>query len=218
MPGVTVGEGKSFQPRTSAAIPEQERMFCERTAGGQGRVTNVAIQVPHLGAKVEALPRPVCRRPRGEAWWPLLCGPEGPERMEIFGIYLLDAGRYDQHAFPDFRVDPRIGEAQPLDPRWERVGPLARLDMGHVIYWRGPRMAGAASPWSGRCYQNRGPASEPDGWRCKAGYLLTPRIALVYDFVTPRDDFVPAALRVEERVSRIASSLVIDERTVPRRQ
>ena len=138
--------------------------------------------------------------------------------MGIEGIYLLDAARYDQRAFPEFRVDPRIGEAQPLDPRWERVGPLARLDMGHVIYWRGPRMAGAASPWSARCHQNRGPANEPDGWRCKAGYLLTPHIALVYDFVTPGDDFVPAALSVEARVSRIARSLLGDEGTVPRRQ
>jgi len=76
-------------------------------------------------------------------------------------------------------------------------------------------MAGAASPWSARCYRNRGTAGVVDGWRCKAGYLLTPQIALVYDFLTPGDDVVPAALNVDNRVSRIARSLFADNGSVP---
>ena len=218
VPGVTMGEGERYSPRVSTAIAEDERRFCERSAGKTLRVTNVAISLPNIGAPVELQRRPVCDRPRTEAWWPVFCRPERPERPEIYGIYLVDADRYDMRAFPDYRVNRRLGDAAELDPRWERVGPFARLDGDWEIFWRGPRMPGAASPWSARCYQNQGPARQPDGWRCKAGYMLTPRVALIYDFLTPDQDFVPAALSIEDRVSKIARSLIVDDGTVPRAQ
>jgi hypothetical protein len=38
---------------------------------------------------------------------------------------------------------------------------------------------------------------------------------LVYDFLTPDDAFVTAAMRVEKRVSRIAHSLIVEDRRLP---
>jgi hypothetical protein len=178
-------------------------------------VTNIAIDVPQLGTVPEASPRRTCLRPRKEAWWQLFCRSPKAARTEIYGIYLQDAERYDPRAFPDYRVNRRLGDATVLDSRWEHVGPLARLDNDWEIFWRGPRMSYAASPWSARCYQNRNAAREPDGWRCKAGYMLTPRVALIYDFLTPGDEFVQSALGIEQRVSTVARSLVVDEGPVP---
>ena len=218
VPGVTVGEGTGHSPRVSTAIPEQERVFCERTANSKIRVTNIAIDVSQLGANPHLPPRPICRRPLAEAWWPLWCRTGRPPRVDLYGIYLVDPERYDLRAFPDYRVNRHLGEAAPLDRRWERVGPLARLDGGWEIFWRGPRMPAAASAWSARCYRNKDVSQQPDGWRCKAGYMLTPRVALIYSFLTPDDDFVSAALGTEDRVSQIARSLIANDRTVPARR
>lgn len=205
--GVTLYTGPSPSGSINFYIQEQAREFCESTAQGRPRLTVVRIDLPQLESAAESR-QPVCRAPRDEAWWPALCRHRPPQPVDLYSIALFDPARFDSERFLSFAPEPAGADRLVYDSRWRKDGPFMRAAAGHETYWRGPPRPGAASPYLARCYEDRNSQGVPNGLRCRAGYRLSPGVALVYDFHVHGSEFVAEALRQDERVLAIARSLL----------
>ena len=206
--GIQVSDGPDPRKFTSFYAQEQARAFCDATARGKPRLTLVRIDLPQLETAPETR-QPICKAPRTEAWWATFCRYRRPQHTDLYSIVLVNPARFQTQKYLDFAFEPAGSSTSEYDSRWHRDGPFTRTGSGHDIYWRGPPRPGAASPYVARCYEDRGDHDRPDGLRCKAGYRLSAGIALLYDFRVDGTDFVPEALRQDERVSAIARSLLV---------
>ena len=205
--GIQVAQGPTPAKSISFYAQEKAREFCEATQHGKPRLTLVRIDLPQLESGRETL-QPICRIPRAEPWWPALCRHEARSPIDLYSIALFDPARFDSATYLSFSVEPPGADRASQGPRWQRDGPFMRATNGRDIYWRGPARDGAASAYLARCYEDLNARDRPDGLRCKAGYRLSPGVGLVYDFRVDGTDFVPEALRQDERVSAVARSLL----------
>jgi len=205
--GIQVYEQRTVEKSISFYAQEEARAFCEATERGKPRLTLVRIDLPQLETAPETR-QPICKAPRPEAWWETFCRYRRPEHTDLYSIVLVDPARFDTQKYLDFAFEPAGFPAQQYDSRWRQDGPFMRTGSGYDMYWRGPPRPGAASSYVARCYEDTRSRERPEGLRCKAGYRLTPGVALLYDFRVDGTDFVPEALRQEERASAIARSLL----------
>ena len=205
--GTQVYQGPTPAKAISFYAQEKAREFCERTERGKPRLTMVRIDLPQLETGRETL-QPICKTPRSEAWWPALCRHQAPKHTDVYSVVLVDPARFDTETYLSFGFAPAERAEMQYDSRWRKDGPLMRTGSGYEMYWRGPPRPGAVSPYVARCYEDLNDRERPDGLRCKAGYRLSPGVGLVYDFRVDGSEFVPEALRQDERVSAIARSLL----------
>lgn len=212
--GIQVGDGPTPSKSISFYAQEKAREFCERTARGKPRLTMVRIDLPQMDIKRDSR-QPICRVRRREAWWPLLCHHRPQPQIDLYNIALFDPARFDSETYLSMTVEPPGGDRMQYDSRWQRDRAFMRIGSGYEMYWRGPPRPGAASPYLARCYEDLNDPVRPDGLRCKAAYRLSPGVALLYDFRVDGSNFVPEALRQDERVSAIAQSLIVGDATVP---
>jgi hypothetical protein len=206
--GIQVYEQRTSKNPISFYAQEKAREFCEATERGKPRLTLVRIDLPRLETAPETR-QPICRSPRPDAWWATFCRYRRPEHTDLYSIALVDPARFDTRNYLDFTFEPAGSSATQYDSHWRQDGPFMRTGNGYDIYWRGPPRPGAASPYVARCYEDRRSRDRPAGLRCKAGYRLSSGVALLYDFRVDGSDFVPEALRQDERVSAIARSLLV---------
>lgn len=211
-------EGRSIEKTTNLYAQEKAREFCERTEREVPQLTAVRISFSPYEANPYVRYRAPCDRPRPQAWWPALCRFKPGKRMEIHSIGLFHIGKYDSRTMLSFELDSGEGSGIPAGRNWTKhPDGFARSQIDGTTFLRSATRAGATSPWVGRCVQQKSTISDEIVWRCWAGYRLSSKVGLSYNYEAGLDTFAADTRRIDGQVFAIATSLMQDEGTVPAR-
>lgn len=212
-------EGRSIEKTTNLYAQEKAREFCERTEREVPQLTAVRISFSPYEANPYVRYRAPCDRPRPQAWWPALCRFKPGKRMEIHSIGLFHIGKYDSRTMLSFELDSGEGSGIPAGRGWtSHPDGFARAQSDGTTFLRSATRTGAASPWVGRCVQQKSTISDEIVWRCWAGYRLSSTVGLSYNYEAGLDAFAADTRRIDGQVFAIATSLMQDEGTVPARR
>ncbi|HEX6740743.1 MAG TPA: hypothetical protein VF079_02965 [Sphingomicrobium sp.] len=205
IPGIDVGEGAEFEPHYSFALPEYARRFCAHASDAIPQLTNLSLQVSRgVALDPQRRQKPMCDQERPEAWWPWLCRADRTKPPLIEQLHLFEADRYKASKMLAWDADRDAYFAKYVpNAHWVRSGRFQRLDSGLQTDFRAADWPGAATPYHANCF-----ASGGDQY-CRAGYRLTARLGIVYDFRTSTEAFERDARRADADARKLADSFLL---------
>lgn len=201
---IRVGAGRQFDPQWSFEIPSSAREFCDWTDRTRPTITNLTIDFARTSPNDPAFRSAPCDKPQKPAWWPALCRPRGYPSWPVQDIKLFDPQRYDHSRMLATELDTE-GYLARYAPQltWVRKGRYEVLDGGTLYY----RTGKDATFYHAQCHGIGRQGDRGEEMRCRVAYLLSPRLALSYNFRTTRSAFEADAERIDRDVRAIVASL-----------
>lgn len=203
-PAFTVGQGREYHPSYSLDVNEQARKFCEETAAGPVKITNLTARLTpdhtrHLAVRSSAF----CANARPFGWWRDLCRREHdddppadyPREVTFYAL-----GEYEANKMHAFSADQFARFKTGNLPVVELAGGVRRYGEEKYPYFTRSDVPG----YFARCYRTTQPNAD---LACVAGYRLTPRIGIIYDFTAMAADFPERSAIVDRRAREVFASL-----------
>lgn len=203
-PAFSVGQGREYDPSYPLDVNEKAREFCAKASAGPVKITNLTARLTPDYTRYLAVRRSAfCASAKPYGWWHDLCrrehddNPPSDYPREV-SFYAL--GKYNARRMHDFSAD-ELERLKVDDRTAKELGRgVRRYGDGYYMYFTRRDVPG----YLARCY-----ATGPDkaDLACVAGYRLTPRIGIIYEFVTPADTFAAKSVAFDQRARQVFESL-----------
>lgn len=198
-PAISVVEGGEHRSRYSLGIGTEARKFCEDTAAGPMRIANVRVEIDRSYSTRKSA---FCSKAKPYGWWYDLCRREHDnppsDYPALVSFYAL--GEYDQVKFRDLSAD-EFAKVKMADlPMRTLAGGVRRYADDRYIYFTRSDIPG----YRALCYET---ALRNSDIYCVAGYKLTARIGIAYQFHSKAEDFPERSAIIDLRARDVIESL-----------
>ncbi|NML09725.1 hypothetical protein HHL08_06110 [Sphingobium sp. AR-3-1] len=203
-PALSVGQGREYDPNYPLDLNEKARKFCAETSAGPIKITNLTARLtPDYSRHLAVRRSTFCASAKPYGWWHDLCrrehGDNPPsEYPREVSFYVL--GEYNARKMHAFSADELERLKVDSLTAKELGRGVRRYGDGHYSYFTRRDVPG----YLARCYST-GPVKTD--LACVAGYRLTPRIGIIYEFATPADAFAEKSVAFDQRARQVFESL-----------
>ncbi len=199
-PAISVVKGGEHRSDYSFGIDSDARKFCKETAAGPMRIANVSIG---FGRGYSTRKSAFCSEARPYGWWYDLCRREHDDHPSnypaLVSFYAL--GEYDGVKFRDLSAD-EFAKVRIADlPMMTLSSGVQRYADDRYIYFTRSDIPG----YRALCYET---AQRNSDIYCVAGYKLTARIGIAYEFHSKAEDFPERSAIVDLGARDVIASLM----------